>query len=57
VIRMSLRRWVPPFFGDPTSHNLCPIDLVIAAVVGLLASSAGALLGSVPLLLSHNSGT
>lgn len=57
MIRMSLRRWVPPFFGDPTSHNLCPIDLVIAAVVGLLASSAGALLGSVPLLLSHNSGT
>ncbi len=38
---------------DPTSHNLWPIELVIAAVVGLIASSAGALIGSVPALLSR----
>jgi hypothetical protein len=33
---------------DPTSHNLWPFEVIIASVVGLLASSAGALLGSVP---------
>ena len=38
---------------DPTSHNLWPIELVIATVVGLFASSAGALIGSVPALMSR----
>ena len=38
---------------DPTSHNLWPIELVIATVVGLIASSAGALIGSVPALMSR----
>ena len=37
---------------DPTSHNLWPIELVIATVLGLIASSAGALIGSLPVLLS-----
>jgi len=32
-----------------------PIELVIAAVVGLIASSAGALIGSVPALMSRQS--
>lgn len=31
---------------DPTSHNLWPIEVVIALVLGLCASAAGALLGS-----------
>jgi len=38
---------------DPTSHNLWPFELVIAAVVGLIASSAGGLVGSVPALMSR----
>jgi hypothetical protein len=32
--------------NDPTSHNLWPFELVIAAVVGLVCSSAGAIAGS-----------
>jgi hypothetical protein len=36
---------------DPTSHNLWPFELVIAIVVGLIASSAGAFIGSVPALM------
>ena len=39
---------------DPTSHNLWPLEFIIAAVVGLLCSSAGALVGSVPALLSSD---
>jgi hypothetical protein len=31
---------------DPTSHNLWPFEVIIAAVVGVLCSSAGALAGS-----------
>jgi hypothetical protein len=39
---------------DPTSHNLWPFEFIIAAVVGVLCASAGALVGSLPaLLLSH----
>ncbi|MCI0484745.1 MAG: hypothetical protein L0Y78_09200, partial [candidate division NC10 bacterium] len=36
---------------DPTSHNLWPFELVIAVVVGLIASSAGGLVGSVLALM------
>ena len=38
---------------DPTSHNLWPFELVIAMWVGVLCSAAGALVGSVPKLLSR----
>ena len=31
---------------DPTSHNLWPFEVIIAAMVGVLCSSAGALTGS-----------
>jgi hypothetical protein len=37
---------------DPTSHNLWPFEFIIAAVVGVLCSSAGALVGSLPARLS-----
>jgi len=33
---------------DPTTHNLWPLELIIAAGIGLLASTAGALAGSIP---------
>ena len=40
---------------DPTSHNLWPFEFIIAAVIGVLCSSAGALVGSLPAFLSrHN---
>ena len=32
---------------DPTSHNLWPFEIIIAAVVGVFCSLAGALAGSV----------
>jgi len=35
---------------DPTSHNLWPFEVIIAAMIGALCSSAGALIGS---LLAH----
>ena len=38
---------------DPTSHNLWPFELIIAATIGMLVSSAGALVGSVPAWLSR----
>jgi len=38
--------------SDPTSHNLWPFEVVIAAGVGLLAALGGALLGSLFLLRS-----
>ncbi len=38
--------------NDPTSHNLWPLELIIAAVVGIVCSSAGALVGSLPSLFS-----
>jgi hypothetical protein len=41
---------------DPTSHNLWPFEFIIAVVIGVLCSSAGALVGSVPAFFSrHNS--
>ena len=40
---------------DPISHNLWPFELIIAAVIGILVSAAGALVGSVPAFFSrHN---
>jgi hypothetical protein len=42
---------------DPTSHNLWPFELIIAAGVGLLASTGGALLGSIPGFTSGRSST
>ncbi|HSQ51131.1 MAG TPA: hypothetical protein VLL94_07665 [Nitrospiraceae bacterium] len=41
---------------DPTSHNLWPFEHIIAAVLGVICSSAGTLVGSVPLLLSRHHG-
>lgn len=38
--------------SDPTSHNLWPFEVVIAAGVGLFAALGGALLGSLLLLRS-----
>ena len=38
---------------DPTSHNLWPFELIIAIGVGLLASTGGALAGSLPRLVSR----
>lgn len=41
---------------DPTSHNLWPFEFIIAAVIGVICSSAGALVGSLPAFFSrHNS--
>jgi len=37
---------------DPTSHNLWPFEVVIAAIVGLVCSLGGALVGSLPALFS-----
>ncbi len=42
---------------DPTSHNLWPFEFIIAAVVGVVCSSAGALVGSLPALLSRHKDT
>ena len=41
---------------DPTSHNLWPFEFIIAAVIGVLCSSAGALVGSVPAFFSRRHG-
>jgi hypothetical protein len=41
---------------DPTSHNLWPFEFIIAAVIGVLCSSAGALVGSLPTLFSRHNG-
>ena len=38
--------------SDPTSHNLWPLEMIIAAVVGMVSSSAGALVGSLPSFFS-----
>lgn len=37
---------------DPTSHNLWPLEIIIATMVGLVCSSVGALVGSVPSVIS-----
>lgn len=42
---------------DPTSHNLWPLEVIIAAVIGVLCASAGALVGSLPAFFSRHSGT
>ncbi len=42
---------------DPTSHNLWPFEFIIAAVLGVLCSSAGALVGSLPARLSRHKNT
>jgi hypothetical protein len=39
---------------DTTSHNLWPFEFIIAAVIGVLCSSTGALVGSLPVLLSRH---
>jgi hypothetical protein len=39
---------------DPTSHNLWPFEFIIAAVLGALCSSAGALVGSLPACFSRH---
>ena len=39
---------------DPTSHNLWPFEFIIAAVIGVLRSLAGALVGSFPAFFSRN---
>ena len=41
---------------DPTSHNLWPFEFIIAAVIGVLCSSAGALVGSLPAFFSRHNG-
>ncbi len=40
---------------DPTSHNLWPFEVIIAAVAGVVCSSAGVAIGSVAWLLSKRS--
>ena len=40
---------------DPTSHNLWPFEVIIAGIMGLLCASAGALIGSLRILLSRRS--
>jgi hypothetical protein len=40
---------------DPTSHNLWPLEVIIAMIMGGLCASAGALIGSLPILLSRRS--
>lgn len=41
---------------NPTSHNLWPFEVIIATVIGVLCSSGGALVGSLPGLLSRHKG-
>ena len=41
--------------SDPTSHNLWPLEVIIALVVGFTSSSMGAVAGSFPALLSKRS--
>ena len=49
-----LARVVVDTSNDPTSHNLWPFELIIAAVLGALCSSAGALVGSLLALFSRH---
>jgi hypothetical protein len=39
--------------ADPTSHNLWPLEIIIAGVIGFAVSLAGALLGSLPGLIAR----
>lgn len=45
LIAIVIARIVVDVAGDPTSHNLWPLELVIAGVIGGVASLAGASLG------------
>jgi hypothetical protein len=49
-----LARIVYDTFSDPTSHNLWPFEIILAAGPGLLAGVMGALVGG---LLASRSGT
>jgi hypothetical protein len=42
---------------DPTSHNLWPFEFIIAAVIGVLCTTAGALVGSLPAFFSRHNRT
>ena len=46
VPAMVLARVIVETAIDPTSHNLWPFEIVIAAMVGLVVAAAGALLGT-----------
>ena len=48
-----MARVVVEGIADSTSHNLWPLEIIIAAVVGSAAALAGTLLGSVLLWLSR----
>jgi hypothetical protein len=52
-----LARIVVDTTKDPTSHNLWPFEVIIAAVIGALCSSAGALIGSLLAPLSRHKDT
>jgi hypothetical protein len=41
-----LARVIVEGIGDPTSHNLWPLELVITGVSGVLVAGAGALIGA-----------
>jgi prolipoprotein diacylglyceryltransferase len=45
VPAVALARVIVEGFKDPTSHNLWPLELVIALAVGILVAFPGALLG------------
>jgi hypothetical protein len=47
-----LARVIVEAAADPTSHNLWPLELIIPAVAGIVCSSVGALLGSLPSFFS-----
>jgi hypothetical protein len=40
--------------GDPTSHNLWPLEVMIALVVGIISASIGTLAGSFPALFKQS---
>lgn len=41
---------------DPTSHNLWPLEIIIAGMIGLACSLLGTLIGSVPALFFRKTG-
>lgn len=52
-----LARIVVDTARDPSSHNLWPFEFIIAAVIGVLCSSAGALVGCLPAFFSRRCDT
>ncbi len=46
VPAVVLARVVADGFADPTSHNLWPFEVVIALIVGVVAATPGAIVGS-----------